>query len=114
MFNLSHAGIIKIEHFLVIHKLAAITGMIVVQYYTIITLLRFGIPFGTAPPLEDSLWKGLEDPGIKMPMVITAENLAVMHDISREECDAYAVQSQTRCSIITFNKMSALKVIRVL
>lgn len=66
------------------------------QFPYVLRDARFGVPFGTAPPLEDSLWKGLEDPGIKMPMAITAENLAVMHDITREECDAYAVQSQTR------------------
>eukprot|EP00116_Pleurobrachia_bachei_P018948 sb/3479210/ len=31
-----------------------------------------------------------------MPMAITAENLAEQHNISREECDAYAIQSQQR------------------
>ena len=46
--------------------------------------------------LEDSLWGGLEDQHVKMPMAITAENLADMHGITREECDNYAIQSQQR------------------
>ena len=33
---------------------------------------------------------------MKMPMAITAENLADLHGISREECDQYAMQSQQR------------------
>jgi len=65
-------------------------------YPYVIRDARFGIPFGTVPPLEDSLWGGLEDQHVKMPMAITAENLAVLHDISREECDKYAIQSQQR------------------
>ena len=48
--------------------------------------------------LEDSLWASLEDQHIKMPMAITAENLAEQHGLSREECDAYAIQSQQRWS----------------
>ena len=31
-----------------------------------------------------------------MPMAITAENLAEQYGISREDCDKYALQSQTR------------------
>uniref|UniRef100_A0A2R8MAM4 Acetyl-CoA acyltransferase 2 n=1 Tax=Callithrix jacchus TaxID=9483 RepID=A0A2R8MAM4_CALJA len=46
--------------------------------------------------LEDYLWVGLTDQHIKLPMAITAENLAVKHKISREECDKYALQSQQR------------------
>lgn len=66
------------------------------QYPFVIRNARFGIPFGTTPPLDDSLWAGLEDQHVKMPMAITAENLAERHGISREECDAYALQSQQR------------------
>lgn len=66
------------------------------QYPYVIRDARFGIPFGTVPPLEDSLWGGLEDQHVKMPMAITAENLADLHGISREDCDNYALQSQQR------------------
>ncbi|XP_059736801.1 3-ketoacyl-CoA thiolase, mitochondrial isoform X1 [Bos taurus] len=46
--------------------------------------------------LEDTLWTGLTDTHVQMPMAITAENLAVKHQISREDCDRYALQSQQR------------------
>ncbi|KAB1256218.1 3-ketoacyl-CoA thiolase; mitochondrial [Camelus dromedarius] len=46
--------------------------------------------------LEDSLWMSLTDQHIQTPMAITAENLAVKHKISREDCDKYALQSQQR------------------
>src|ERR1041385_1103089 len=37
---------------------------------------REGWPFGKAPQVEDSLWSALTDSYTKMPMAITAENLA--------------------------------------
>ena len=43
----------------------------------------------------DNLWQGLIDQHVKMPMGITAENLAAKYEISREECDAFAIKSQT-------------------
>uniref|UniRef100_A0A5F8GB13 Acetyl-CoA acyltransferase 2 n=1 Tax=Monodelphis domestica TaxID=13616 RepID=A0A5F8GB13_MONDO len=46
--------------------------------------------------LEDTLWTALTDQHIQIPMAITAENLAVKHNISREACDKYALQSQQR------------------
>uniref|UniRef100_A0AAY4E2V6 Acetyl-CoA acyltransferase 2 n=1 Tax=Denticeps clupeoides TaxID=299321 RepID=A0AAY4E2V6_9TELE len=46
--------------------------------------------------LEDTLWAGLSDLHIKTPMGITAENLAEKYQISREECDEYAHQTQQR------------------
>lgn len=36
------------------------------------------------------------DPHVKLTMALTAENLAVKHNISREDCDQYALQSQQR------------------
>ena len=47
--------------------------------------------------MEDSLAAALTDrvPN-PTPMGITAENLAKMYNITREDCDAYAVQSQQR------------------
>ncbi|XP_006891768.1 PREDICTED: 3-ketoacyl-CoA thiolase, mitochondrial [Elephantulus edwardii] len=58
--------------------------------------VRFGTKFGLDLKLEDTLWAGLTDQHIKLPMGITAENLAEKHKISREECDKYALQSQQR------------------
>uniref|UniRef100_F7IHH1 Acetyl-CoA acyltransferase 2 n=1 Tax=Callithrix jacchus TaxID=9483 RepID=F7IHH1_CALJA len=58
--------------------------------------VRFGTKLGSDIKLEDYLWVGLTDQHIKLPMAITAENLAVKHKISREECDKYALQSQQR------------------
>uniref|UniRef100_A0A8C7V842 Acetyl-CoA acyltransferase 2 n=1 Tax=Oncorhynchus mykiss TaxID=8022 RepID=A0A8C7V842_ONCMY len=46
--------------------------------------------------LEDTLWAGLTDLHIKIPMGITAENLAVKYEISRDDCDKYAHQTQQR------------------
>ncbi|GAC1392973.1 MAG: acetyl-CoA C-acetyltransferase [Vulcanimicrobiaceae bacterium] len=45
--------------------------------------------------LEDSLWEALTDSYNKMPMAITAENLAKKYHVSREACDEFALQSQT-------------------
>jgi len=58
--------------------------------------IRFGTKFGTDYKLEDMLWSSVYDTYIDMPMAITAENLAVKYKISREECDNFALLSQTR------------------
>ncbi len=57
---------------------------------------RWGLPFGKSPQLEDTLWAGLTDSYVNMPMAITAENLAVKYAISREQADEYALASQKR------------------
>uniref|UniRef100_A0A8C6TA77 Acetyl-CoA acyltransferase 2 n=1 Tax=Neogobius melanostomus TaxID=47308 RepID=A0A8C6TA77_9GOBI len=46
--------------------------------------------------LEDTLWAGLTDLHVKIPMGITAENLAQKYEITREDCDKYAHQTQQR------------------
>ena len=46
--------------------------------------------------MEDSLWAGLTDEHIKLPMAITAENLAEQYGITRQGCDEFALQSQQR------------------
>ena len=46
--------------------------------------------------LVDSMWQGLIDQHVKTPMGITAENLAEQYNISRTECDAFALRSQAR------------------
>lgn len=57
---------------------------------------RFGIRLGTDLKMEDTLWAGLTDQHIKTPMGVTAENLAVKYDITREDCDKFALQTQQR------------------
>ncbi len=57
---------------------------------------RDGFAFGKAPGLEDSLWSALTDSYCNAPMAITAENLATKYGITREQCDAYALESQRR------------------
>ncbi len=57
---------------------------------------RWGIRFGPAPPFEDSLWEALRDPQCGFSMAETAENLAEKYELTREEVDTYALQSQQR------------------
>uniref|UniRef100_A0A3B1ILJ0 Acetyl-CoA acyltransferase 2 n=1 Tax=Astyanax mexicanus TaxID=7994 RepID=A0A3B1ILJ0_ASTMX len=58
--------------------------------------IRFGTRLGLDLKLEDTLWAGLTDLHIKTPMGVTAENLAEKYQISREDCDQYAYQTQQR------------------
>jgi Thiolase, N-terminal domain len=46
--------------------------------------------------MEDTLWQGLIDQQINMPMGITAENLAEKYGITRQQCDEFAVRSNQR------------------
>jgi len=55
---------------------------------------RGGMAFGKQQQLADSLWECLTDSYTGLPMALTAENLAVEHQISRQDCDAYALRSQ--------------------
>lgn len=48
--------------------------------------------------IEDALMTGLTDQYISMPMAITAENLAEKYEISRQECDAFALESHKRAT----------------
>jgi acetyl-CoA acyltransferase 2 len=48
--------------------------------------------------MECSLWSALTDWHARIPMAITAENLAVKYNISREDCDKFALLSQKRWS----------------
>ncbi len=54
---------------------------------------RWGLPLGQGT-MEDSLWVALLDSYNNMSMAITAENLAVKYNISREEQDKFALRSQ--------------------
>jgi len=55
-----------------------------------------GAKFGRPPKLVDTLWESLTDSFCNTPMAVTAENLAEKYGISREQADAYALQSQAR------------------
>jgi acetyl-CoA acyltransferase 2 len=57
--------------------------------------VRWGIPLGQGFGARDLLWDGLTDSFAEnTPMGMTAENLAVQYEISRQECDEYAIRSQ--------------------
>jgi len=56
--------------------------------------IRFGTKLGADPKLEDMMWASLTDMLSGTPMGVTAENLAVKFDVTREDCDAFALRSQ--------------------
>lgn len=58
---------------------------------------RFGYRMGHSE-VEDLLLAGLTDQHVKLPMALTAENLAEQYGLSREVCDAYALESQQRAA----------------
>ncbi|MEZ4704988.1 MAG: acetyl-CoA C-acetyltransferase [Bdellovibrionota bacterium] len=58
---------------------------------------RLGFKMGHAN-LQDSLQEGLTDSYNRLPMAITAENLAKKYDLSRQECDAFALKSSQHAS----------------
>ncbi|CAE7692278.1 ACAA2, partial [Symbiodinium sp. KB8] len=58
--------------------------------------VRFGHRLGMDLTLQDTLWAALTDSYAQIPMGLTAENLAEKYGISREDADAYALQSQMR------------------
>jgi len=49
----------------------------------------------------DTLWEGLTDPVCGQIMGYTAENLAMMYNISRDELDKYAVESHKKAFMAT-------------
>ena len=57
---------------------------------------RKGFHLGANVKFEDSLWEALTDSYNDLPMAQTAENLAERYTVSREECDEFALASQTR------------------
>lgn len=58
--------------------------------------VRWGNKMGNAP-IGDMMIESLTDSYTGTPMAITAEKLAEMYKISREEADAFALRSQTLC-----------------
>lgn len=57
--------------------------------------VRWGVPLGKGPKMEDALWGGLTDSLAGLPMGITAEKLGAKYGITRQQCDEFAVRSQT-------------------
>lgn len=56
--------------------------------------IRFGTNLGANYNLEDALWSGLTDSYCKLPMALTAENLAEQFKITRERVDEFSLRSQ--------------------
>lgn len=56
---------------------------------------RMGYPLGR-PAFKDMLWEALDDTAAGYPMGYTAENVAQKYEITREECDQYALSSFQR------------------
>lgn len=54
---------------------------------------RWGLPLGQSK-LDDLLWEALMDTYCNTSMAVTAENLAVKYEVSRDDADAYALRSQ--------------------
>ncbi len=63
----------------------------------LVTSNRWGARMGDVKML-DYMLGALHDPRLHIHMGITAENVAARHDITREQQDAYAVQSQQRAA----------------
>uniref|UniRef100_A0A8C5B1N7 Acetyl-CoA acyltransferase 2 n=1 Tax=Gadus morhua TaxID=8049 RepID=A0A8C5B1N7_GADMO len=66
------------------------------MFISITVPFNFPSTFNFTLKLEDTLWAGLTDLHIKLPMGITAENLAEKYQLTREECDLFAYQSQQK------------------
>ena len=56
--------------------------------------VRWGIPLGKTPPLEDTLWAALTDTYPGLAMGETAENLADQYKLDRSSVDEFALRSQ--------------------
>lgn len=56
---------------------------------------RMGYPFGRVE-FKDMLWEALDDTAAGYPMGGTAENLAEIYSLNRQEVDEFAVQSHNR------------------
>ncbi len=74
---------------------------------------RWGIRYGSPPPLEDSLATGLHDPVAGCGMADTAENLARDYGITRRECEEYAARSQQAAAMAWHDGLFADEVVAV-
>lgn len=57
--------------------------------------VRWGVPLGGTPVLEDTLTEGLKDSFVGLPMGETAERLAERYQVDRACADEFALRSQT-------------------
>ena len=57
--------------------------------------IRWGVPMGRSPLLEDTLTEGLKDTYAEVGMADTAENLGEQYGIGRQASDEFALRSQT-------------------
>lgn len=57
---------------------------------------RFGVKFSQAPDLECSIWTTLTDHNANIAMGMTAEKLSERYQLTREQCDQFALSSQQR------------------
>jgi len=71
--------------------------------------VRWGVTLGSGLKMRDALWDGLTDSYANTPMGITAENLAELYNITREECDAFAIRSQRTWDVANKNKVFELE-----
>jgi len=55
---------------------------------------RWGAALGKGMKAEDSLWAGLTDSHVKLPMGLTAEKLGAQYGITRQQCDEFGLRSQ--------------------
>lgn len=58
--------------------------------------VRFGTSFGTPYEFEDALWAALTDTYCKLQMANTAEKLGAQFEVTREQVDQFALESQQR------------------
>lgn len=56
--------------------------------------VRWGVPFGKSPQLDDTLWEALRDSYAGLAMGETAENLAGQYKLDRQCVDDFALRSQ--------------------
>ena len=61
--------------------------------------LRFGLPLGTSPQIEDSLWLGLTDSYCNMAMAQTAEKLGAQMNVTKDEVNEFSYRSQLNWKI---------------
>ena len=57
---------------------------------------RFGVRFSKTPDMECSIWSTLTDHHANIAMGMTAEKLASLYQITRQESDEFSFQSQQR------------------
>jgi acetyl-CoA acyltransferase 2 len=53
---------------------------------------RWGVALGKGLKVRDGLWCGLIDDHVNLTMGMTAENLAEKYNITREQCDEFALR----------------------